>query len=259
MNKLIFLSIILFTQTLFAETFCIAHRGFSGKYFENSFEAFDQAIASGTEGLEMDIQHTKDLVPMVFHDDNLKRVVQSKKNKFCPTNSNLNRLEFKKLRENCELKNQQDIPTLQEYLERYKDFSKFFFVEFKDHEQKQSMDLLEQYFQNKIEQIRILSFEDDILKRLKTSSNPFWNNVKYNKLVYKGALPDISKSLIKNLGIEFKLMSELEKQRPLIEETNVWTVNDPNNMKIVFQSKYQFLTTNFPDQCIEAKKALNLN
>jgi glycerophosphoryl diester phosphodiesterase len=70
-------------------------------------------------------------------------------------------------------------------------------------------------------------------------------------------LPDISKSLIKNYGIEFKLMSELDKQRSFAQEANVWTVNDPSNMKIVFQSRYQFLTTNFPDYCIQAKNEFN--
>jgi glycerophosphoryl diester phosphodiesterase len=253
MNKNKIFVLIFISHTLYAETFCIAHRGFSGKYVENSFESFDQAVAAGTEGLEMDIQHTKDLVPMVFHDDDLKRVVQSKKGKFCPTNFDMNRVEFKRLRENCELKNNQDIPTLQEFFERYKNFKKFFFVEFKDQEQKQSMDLIELYFKNKIEQLRILSFEYDILVRLKNTNNTFWNNVHYNKLVYKGPMPDINQSEIKSFGINFKLMNELEKQRPLVEEANVWTVNDVNDMKKVFESKYQFLTTNFPDQCVKLK------
>jgi glycerophosphoryl diester phosphodiesterase len=253
MNKLFFFVFIVLSHTLYAETFCIAHRGFSGKYVENSFESFDQAVAAGTEGLEMDIQHTKDLVPMVFHDDDLKRVVQSKKGKFCPTKFNMNMIEFKRLRENCELKNKQDIPTLPEYFERYKDFPKFFFVEFKDQEQKQSMDLIELYFKNKNEQLRILSFEYDQLVRLKNSQTPFWNNVHYNLLVYKGSLPDITQSQIKSFGINFKLMNELEKQRPLVEEANVWTVNDVNDMKKVFESKYQFLTTNFPDLCLKVK------
>lgn len=54
-----------------------AHRGLhdnnSLKRPENSFPAFELAVAEGI-GIELDVQITKDSIPVVFHDGNLKRM-----------------------------------------------------------------------------------------------------------------------------------------------------------------------------------------
>lgn len=52
----------------------IAHRGASHFAPENTFAAFRQAIDCGAEGLEFDVQLSKDKVPMVIHDFDLKRL-----------------------------------------------------------------------------------------------------------------------------------------------------------------------------------------
>ncbi len=52
----------------------VAHRGLHGNGIpENSAAAFENAIKNGYP-IEMDIQLTSDLVPVVFHDDNMKRM-----------------------------------------------------------------------------------------------------------------------------------------------------------------------------------------
>lgn len=52
----------------------VAHRGLHGDGIpENSAAAFENAIKNGYP-IEMDIQLTKDLVPVVFHDDDMKRM-----------------------------------------------------------------------------------------------------------------------------------------------------------------------------------------
>ena len=57
----------------------IAHRGLHDDSVpENSFEAFEAAIAAGYP-IEIDVQLTKDKVPVVFHDDNLERLTGYKK------------------------------------------------------------------------------------------------------------------------------------------------------------------------------------
>ena len=40
------------------------HRGFSGEYPENTMLAFQKAVEAGCEGIELDVQLTKDLVPV---------------------------------------------------------------------------------------------------------------------------------------------------------------------------------------------------
>ncbi len=54
--------------------FIIAHRGASALAPENTFAAFRRAIDCGAEGLEFDVQLSKDDVPMVIHDFDLKRL-----------------------------------------------------------------------------------------------------------------------------------------------------------------------------------------
>lgn len=52
----------------------IAHRGVSAFAPENTLAAFRQAVECGAEGLEFDVQLSKDGVPVVIHDFDLKRL-----------------------------------------------------------------------------------------------------------------------------------------------------------------------------------------
>lgn len=51
-----------------------AHRGASGKYFENTMKAFYGAIEEGADGIELDVQLSKDGVFFVIHDSDLYRL-----------------------------------------------------------------------------------------------------------------------------------------------------------------------------------------
>jgi glycerophosphoryl diester phosphodiesterase len=51
-----------------------AHRGASGHAFENSFKAFNEAISQKADGIEIDLQCSKDGQIFVFHDLHLKRL-----------------------------------------------------------------------------------------------------------------------------------------------------------------------------------------
>jgi glycerophosphoryl diester phosphodiesterase len=49
----------------------VAHRGANREAPENTLEAFERAIEIGVQGIELDIQFTRDRVPVVVHDRNL--------------------------------------------------------------------------------------------------------------------------------------------------------------------------------------------
>ena len=51
-----------------------AHRGSSTKYIENTMQAFEEAIADQADGIELDVQRTKDGQLVVYHDERLKRL-----------------------------------------------------------------------------------------------------------------------------------------------------------------------------------------
>lgn len=59
-------------------TLILAHRGYSSKYPENTFRAFLEAEAVGADGLELDVQLTKDGVPVVIHDEKVDRTTDGK-------------------------------------------------------------------------------------------------------------------------------------------------------------------------------------
>ena len=44
------------------------HRGFSAAYPENTMLAFEEALAAGCDGVEFDVQLTRDNVPVIIHD-----------------------------------------------------------------------------------------------------------------------------------------------------------------------------------------------
>ena len=56
-----------------------AHRGASTYYPENTLRAFYAGLDMGADGIETDIQRTKDGVLVLFHDDSMERVTGLKK------------------------------------------------------------------------------------------------------------------------------------------------------------------------------------
>ena len=52
----------------------IAHRGSSARAPENTILAFQTAIEDGAQGVEFDVHLAKDGIPVVIHDDDLRRV-----------------------------------------------------------------------------------------------------------------------------------------------------------------------------------------
>lgn len=51
----------------------LAHRGYSGKYPENTMLAFRKAVEAGADGIELDVHLTRDGELVVFHDDSVER------------------------------------------------------------------------------------------------------------------------------------------------------------------------------------------
>ena len=51
----------------------VAHRGYSGRYPENTASAFEAAIGASADMIELDVCLTKDRIPVVIHDQTLER------------------------------------------------------------------------------------------------------------------------------------------------------------------------------------------
>jgi glycerophosphoryl diester phosphodiesterase len=61
-------------QKLRVSPFLIAHRGASAERPENTIAAFDEARRQGAEAFELDVQLSKDGVPVVYHDRTLRKL-----------------------------------------------------------------------------------------------------------------------------------------------------------------------------------------
>lgn len=54
-------------------TLVFGHRGSAGTHPENTMESFQAALDAGAEGIEFDVHLTKDLVPVILHDETVDR------------------------------------------------------------------------------------------------------------------------------------------------------------------------------------------
>lgn len=55
-----------------------AHRGFKGRYPENTLLAFEKAVEMGCDGIEFDVQMTKDGKLIILHDETVDRTTDGK-------------------------------------------------------------------------------------------------------------------------------------------------------------------------------------
>lgn len=91
-----------------------AHRGLHDNETsapENSMEAFKKAVEAGY-GIELDVQLTKDGIPVVFHDFTLERM--------CGVRGKVEAYTLEELRKLSLLRTEEKIPTFQEFLETVK-------------------------------------------------------------------------------------------------------------------------------------------
>ena len=87
----------------------IAHRGDhdgNKTIFENTMTAFDRVLENNIWGLEFDIRWTRDLIPVVFHDEDLMRLFGSP--------LKIRDLTFEQIRKDFPL-----VPSLEEVIQKY--------------------------------------------------------------------------------------------------------------------------------------------
>jgi len=76
-------------------TLFLAHRGLTEHHLENTQSALLAAFENSADGVEFDVQLSKDLIPVVFHDDSLKRLCGIDKNIYELTSSQLSKIRQK--------------------------------------------------------------------------------------------------------------------------------------------------------------------
>ena len=115
----------------------IAHRGASHFAPENTLAAFQQAIVANADGIEFDVRLSKDNIPVVFHDANLRRLAKLKHRVVDLTAEELSQIDVgswfnRTFPKHSDAKfSDEKIPTLAALLEFLKDYKCLIYIELK--------------------------------------------------------------------------------------------------------------------------------
>lgn len=234
-----------------------AHRGFSGKYPENTMLAFQKARETGCDGIELDVQLTKDNVIVIMHDETIDRTTDGKGNLRDYTYDQLCSFD-------CSGKfagkyGFQKIPTLREYLEWVKDTDLVTNIELKN-----SVYYYQNLEEKVIDLVRQYHLEDKVL----FSSFNLVSVLKCKKLMPQVPVGFLMEVRMDNMGgfarenqveyyhpdIEFLTEDQVEECHSKGIGVNVWTVNKKKEMQKMLQWKVDGIFTNYPDIANDMKK-----
>ena len=140
-----------------------AHRGASEYAPENTMSSFYLGLLQGSNGIETDVQRTKDGVLVLFHDDTLDRVTDASG---CVCDYTLEEIKKIKVTGDCTTGFFDRIPTFEEFLQTFSQYNISFAIELKQADTEE--DVIEMAKKYGItDRMTVTSFNFDYLKRTK--------------------------------------------------------------------------------------------
>jgi glycerophosphoryl diester phosphodiesterase len=226
-------------------TINIAHRGFSGKYPENTMLAFQKALEAKCDGIETDVQLTKDNVPVLIHDETLNRTSNGLGFIKDYNYSELIKLDFG---------SGEKLPTLEEFIAFSKENNLFINIELKNsiipysNLENITLDLLYKYNYPK-DKVIISSFNHYSMVKLKAIDSSIKTGLLYDSWIYK---PGDYCKLCNADAMHPQFCSVLDKEfvddiRQKGFEINTYTVNYPEYMSKLIDLGVDGIITNYPD------------
>ena len=220
-----------------------AHRGASEYYPENTCSAFDAGIRMGANGVETDVQRTRDGELVLFHDASLERVTGVKGMLCDYTLEELSRLSVR----SRDGSRSDVIPTLEGFLAGYGSLDITFAIELKaDGVARDTIDLLERYHMR--EKTVLTSFNFESIREAKAYAPQYRVG-----LLYGADEPDPLEK-IQSVGGEqlcphaAMLTKEMvDRYHALGLNVRAWGVKDLALMKHVIACGADGMTVNFPD------------
>lgn len=227
-----------------------AHRGFSGKYPENTLLAFKKAIDEGVDGIELDVQFTKDKEIVIIHDETIDRTTDGKGNVFDYTYEELEKFDASYIYKGKMGFNK--IPTLREYFELIKETNIITNIELKTGVneylgiEEKVLELIKEFHME--ERVIISSFNHYSILRMK----------KIAPQIKCGFLSETwiidSGKYTKNFNVEcyhpqFSMLTEeiVKELKYFGIEINTWTVNEEKDIKDLILKGVDIVIGNYPD------------
>lgn len=232
------------------KTLNLAHRGFSSQFPENTMIAFEQAYQIGADGLELDVQLTRDAEVVIFHDKMIDRMTNGSGTLSELTLKDVQSVSIDGLMQD-ELPRQK-IPTLEEYLSWVHDKDFLTNIELKTLTGEDiglESKVLKLIFEYGVEErVIISSFHRQNMARVKKQSPSIQTG-----LLVPGCNDHILK-LTKELGMDYIHPHALSLDETLIEQShhfelgiNTWTVNELADLEKVANEGIHAVITDFPD------------
>ena len=238
-----------------------AHRGFSGKYPENTMLAFQKAVETeGCDGIELDVHLIKDGELVIIHDEKIDRT--------CINGTGLVRdftyEELKKFDVSYKFAGEcepQHIPTLREYFELIKDKDivtnielKTSIFEYTGIEQK-VWDLIQEYGLK--DKIIISSFNHESVLRMKELCPDMECGLLTESWMIRPG------QYVKDCGVECYHPIHLSLSEEVAEEVkshgimiNTWTVNEEEDIRTMIRRGVTSVIGNFPDRVTKIRREM---
>lgn len=222
-----------------------AHRGASSYAPENTMSAFRLGLEMGANGIETDVQRTKDGVLVLFHDDTLARVTGQP--------GSVKDYTYAQLQEfSVTVHGQSDrIPTLEEFLQAFGALDLTFAIELKQpFTEADTVAMLNKYGMK--DKTVITSFQLECLMRARACAPDYrmgYLTMDINSLT----LP-----VMNTIGIQ-EICPEAPLVTPALVEdlhgkgysVRAWGVSNEALMKAVYDAGADGMTVNFPDKLTE--------
>jgi glycerophosphoryl diester phosphodiesterase len=234
----------------------IIHRSGGFMAPENTIAAMKIGSKLNVDGLELDVSFTKDNVPVVYHDDNLKRTTGIDKPIKKVLYDDLKNLdngswfseEFK----------DEKIATLEEYLKAHAGKTNLF-VEIKEDNKNlfEIPSLVEQY--NMLDKVTFISFRYRVLLKVKKT----FPQVKFLFLIGDKLRRPFFMSKNKKVdgyGLSYKLANRNERYLKKVlrtsKEVNIWSCNDMKIANKLISLGVSSITTDVPNKLIDLVESL---
>lgn len=227
-----------------------AHRGFSGRYPENTMLAFEKALEAGCEGIELDVHLTKDGEVVIIHDEEINRTSNQQGLVKDMTYKELEKVDFSyKYQGKVPF---QKIPTLREYFELVKDKDIITNIELKTGVfeypgiEKKVNDLIKEFHLE--EKVAISSFNHYSVMRMKElDPSLYCGFLTESWIIDAGAY--VKSCKVEALHPFFGMLNE-EITKELKEngcEINTWTVNTKEDIEKMIEIEVNGIISNYPD------------
>lgn len=227
-----------------------AHRGASAYAPENTKVAFKKAIELNSNGIELDLQKTKDGKIVIFHDDYIDKKANGTGKIEEYTYQELLKLDFGSWF-NDKYKNEK-IVLFEDFARDYLDKDLTFAIELKVLGiEKETLEIINKYKVHN--NIYITSFLYDALKNVRKIDS----NIKLSWLIEDKISKENIDKILKIKGTQICPRASLVSKKDIeIANSNglgvrLWGIDNEEIMKKVYKLNIEGMTVNFPDKLIE--------